>query len=599
MMCNKMKRLGIFIFYDRDSIVDDYVIFLLEEFVKSLDKLVILSNSKLDIENKNKLLKFTDCYIERENYGLDAGALYDYFNGTDEYLEYDEVVCINDTFYGPFYSFDEIYEKMNKKKIDFWGLTLGHIQRDGYQIFDEGYIPEHIQTFFIAFRKNVLNSECFKKYWKEYPIENRLTFYDVVTGHELIFTKYLKEHGFKYDSYIVDSDVSDDYNRNYNNFSYNASQQIIIDGAPFIKRKNFSFNEADFLYLSDNNDLKKAVNYIKKYTNYDIGLIWKNVLRQYNLNQVKNVYGFDVVIKESNKETNLETTFILKVDNEFIVEKVCNIINSFGCSYFIFSKSKKIIKMFKSKKINAILIKDSFQKEFVSVVKEINTNTIMFANLKDRDDTINLIFKSINDVYLNNLLKNPNYFNNVLSLLEDKNVSMIYSPESINYDLFRSKMFWDYELFENVKSVVPNYNVLDCNQLPVSYSECWVAKKNVIENSLLDNWKLMDDDMFCSVLSIALSYTGTFFAQYPLIANDEDYMLYKFSMQKAIIEKTYRQIYLNNDYYPFTICESIKSISNQREQRRFKYALRKAIRDRVPAWFYNFFKRIYDVFRKD
>ena len=92
--------------------------------------------------------------------------------------------------------------------------------------------------------------------------------------------------------------------------------------------------------------------------------------------------------------------------------------------------------MFKSKKINAILIKDSFQKEFVSVVKEINTNTIMFANLKDRDDTINLIFKSINDVYLNNLLKNPNYFINVLSLLEDKNVSMIYSPEFINYVSF-------------------------------------------------------------------------------------------------------------------------------------------------------------------
>ena len=157
-------------------------------------------------KEKEKFYQFTDDIIIRENKGLDAGALYDYFNTRDDYFDYDEIVVLNDTFYGPLYPFKEVFEKIDKREeLDFWGLTKGYKQIDGWNRSDDGYLPEHIQTFFIVFRSSVINSDAFKDYWAKYDINNMNTFVDVVSGHETQFIKYLYEHGFKYDSYVQDS----------------------------------------------------------------------------------------------------------------------------------------------------------------------------------------------------------------------------------------------------------------------------------------------------------------------------------------------------------------------------------------------------------
>ena len=39
------KKIGVFIFFDRDGIVDDYVTYLLDDLVNSLDDLIIILNS--------------------------------------------------------------------------------------------------------------------------------------------------------------------------------------------------------------------------------------------------------------------------------------------------------------------------------------------------------------------------------------------------------------------------------------------------------------------------------------------------------------------------------------------------------------------------
>ena len=43
----KVKRLGIFVFFDKYNKVDKYVEYLLSDFRKAVDKLIIVSNSKL------------------------------------------------------------------------------------------------------------------------------------------------------------------------------------------------------------------------------------------------------------------------------------------------------------------------------------------------------------------------------------------------------------------------------------------------------------------------------------------------------------------------------------------------------------------------
>ena len=99
-----MKRLGIFVFYDKAGIVDGYVTYLLSQMKSVLCRLIVVSNVQLNQKEKSKLLDYADEYFERENKGFDAGAYKDTlcnFIGWNEVKKYDELLLFNDTFYAP------------------------------------------------------------------------------------------------------------------------------------------------------------------------------------------------------------------------------------------------------------------------------------------------------------------------------------------------------------------------------------------------------------------------------------------------------------------------------------------------------------------
>ena len=115
MILNKkqIKRLGIFVFYDKDGIVDDYVLFMLNSLKDATEDIIIVSNSKISDTEKKKFLAFTNKIKIRQNVGLDAGAFKDIFDEYKEFFkEFDELILLNDTFYGPFTSFKKICKSM-------------------------------------------------------------------------------------------------------------------------------------------------------------------------------------------------------------------------------------------------------------------------------------------------------------------------------------------------------------------------------------------------------------------------------------------------------------------------------------------------------
>lgn len=522
----KVNRLGLFVFYDRDSIVDDYVIYMLDDLIKNIDKLVIISNSKLSEDEKNKFNKYNANYIERENIGLDAGALCQYFNNNQEWLEYDEIVYLNDTFYGPIYPFKEVFSVMDKKDdLDFWGLTKGHCAKDEYKIFEDGIIPEHIQTFFMVFRKRLLNSDVFIDYWKNYDIDHMLTFHDVVTKHEITFTKYLADNGFKYDSYVKDTYSDSNYKRNFNNFAYGAATQIIKDKAPFLKRKNMAFNEGDMLYLTDVEDLKRAINYIKEETNYDVGLIWKNILRLYNLDSIKNAFGF------------------------------------------------------------------------FEIIDNIDSKYFTFIDIDDNQELINLIDISMGDIVINNLIKDKCYLSGLIDKLKDNNISMVYAPESINYDRFYSSIVWNYDLFMLVKEVLPNDKLIDYKCLPISFSTSFVSKSEVLKGIDFSLFNKVNDSDFVKVLAIVMSYYGTYMGMYPLIGCNREFALHRLNNYSTIVKKTYNAIYENN-MYPVTYLEVLNKLKNMNKFKRIKKKIRGSIKNKYIWCLNHFYYPIRNRYRK-
>lgn len=61
-----MKRLAILVLFDPEGIVDDYVIYLLNETKKIAAKILVVSNGMLSAVGRDKIREIQVDYIERE-----------------------------------------------------------------------------------------------------------------------------------------------------------------------------------------------------------------------------------------------------------------------------------------------------------------------------------------------------------------------------------------------------------------------------------------------------------------------------------------------------------------------------------------------------
>ena len=71
---NDIKRCAIFLFYDKDGIVDDYVINLLECLKKSVDDILVVCNGIIPEESQLKFRTVTQDILIRDNAGFDVGG---------------------------------------------------------------------------------------------------------------------------------------------------------------------------------------------------------------------------------------------------------------------------------------------------------------------------------------------------------------------------------------------------------------------------------------------------------------------------------------------------------------------------------------------
>ena len=144
-----MKRLSVFVFYDADGILNRYVEYLIESLLSVSEKIVVVINGDITNEGRNKILKITPFIFQRKNIGFDAGAYKDtllIYLKDDKLDKYDEIIMLNDSFYGPFFPWDKIFLEMKSQKVDFWGLSR---HADSELFLGEKKINEHIQSFFL------------------------------------------------------------------------------------------------------------------------------------------------------------------------------------------------------------------------------------------------------------------------------------------------------------------------------------------------------------------------------------------------------------------------------------------------------------------
>lgn len=279
------KRYGIYVFYDKDGIVDEYNYYFLEDLRKNLSRLLIICNGDVKPEGLKRFQEIADEVVVRENKGFDITSykLGIERYGYEELSQFDEVMVLNSTTYGPFYPFSEMFAAMDQRDVDFWGITKFHqVPFDPFGTIKYGYIPEHIQSYFMVFRRSFFETEDFQNFWRNLP---QIHSYEEAVGfYETVFTKDFSDKGYKWDVYVNSSDLE---HYTYDPLRDFPRRMIEERKCPVIKRRSFFHDYGEAFSRSGGEGSREAFDFIEEKLDYDVGLIWKNILRLENQADVK------------------------------------------------------------------------------------------------------------------------------------------------------------------------------------------------------------------------------------------------------------------------------------------------------------------------
>lgn len=176
------KRLVIFAHFDRDNIIDDYVIHYLGELRQIAERLIVVTTSFLNDASIQSTKSIVDDLIIRENSGYDFCSWQKGIELAGDLSHYDEVVICNDSVYGPFFPLARTFERMERRRCDFWGMT------------ESNEILHHIQSYFVVFKKRIISSREFKEFWEGInaePSKQR-----VIEKYEIGMSQFLMKNGF-------------------------------------------------------------------------------------------------------------------------------------------------------------------------------------------------------------------------------------------------------------------------------------------------------------------------------------------------------------------------------------------------------------------
>ena len=289
-----IKRLAILIIYDPDGIADDYIFYLIEALKKNVTQLAVVCNGEMQPNDIERLKKCADYTFVRENKGFDCGAFKDVLTnliGWDEVYEYDELVLVNDSCYGPLFPLEEVFDTMAKRSCDYWCITMGGAMLRNFGN-DSALWPEHIQPYFLTVRSNMLKSLDFRRFWDELKYPE--TYLEAVTQYELRFTDFFTDLGYKASTYINSDAFFDTPERNLPYVFFDSYRLIAESRCPFVKRKVFALKD-DMLRYNSGETARKTLDYITSQTEYPENLIWKHLLRLCDINVLRSSLHLDYI----------------------------------------------------------------------------------------------------------------------------------------------------------------------------------------------------------------------------------------------------------------------------------------------------------------
>lgn len=277
------NRLAVYVFWEKNGIVRDYVVKYLEGLKEIAQKVVVVANGGMNKDGINKLEKTLHItVIERENVGVDFWAYKTALDLEGSQIEkYDEIILCNCSCYGPVYPFSEMFEEMSGRDVDFWGIT--EWPYGGF-----GYNTTWILSYFMVFRRKIVSSNSWGDYWRNLcPVYSRD---ECIEKHETQFTSYFAERGFRYDVYCKTT-------KNYIDPTIEAADMLVIQQrCPLIKRKAFCCEYGRMIAITRGQHTRNLFNYLKESGLYDTNIILDDLLATQHYAYIKDCMQLNYIL---------------------------------------------------------------------------------------------------------------------------------------------------------------------------------------------------------------------------------------------------------------------------------------------------------------
>jgi len=224
---NHTVRYAVFAGYNADETLHPYVISYLKALNEVTDGVVYIADSKLKPEEEEKLKPLTIHYENKRHEEHDFGSYKRGYNWLKEngYLKKaDELIFANDSTY-LLTDLKPMFDEMAKRKeLDFWGDL------------QNTFMGTHIQSYFMVFRKKVINSKSFAIFLNKVHHFDHFSLY--ITQYEIRLTPMLAALGYKWDSYMPYHEM--DYLKEETDKNSYPLTLISKYHHPFLKRRTFT-----------------------------------------------------------------------------------------------------------------------------------------------------------------------------------------------------------------------------------------------------------------------------------------------------------------------------------------------------------------------
>ncbi len=606
-----MRRLAVYVFWEQNGIVRDYVSTYLKGLTAVANKLYVVVNGEICPEGRRRIEQETGAVVlQRPNEGVDFWAYKTALDHEGETIsDYDEVILCNCSCYGPIYPFNEMFEEMGKRDVDFWGITEWPLNEGGYR-------GTWILSYFMVFRPHILSSLAWKEYWKNLsPVYSRE---ECIEKHETKFTSYFSELGFSYDVYCPNT-------INYIDPTIEAPDKLVIEQrCPIIKRKAFCAEYNRFLSYHRGASSRRVFDYIKEQKLYDTDIILDDLLATQHYAYIKDCLQLNYILPSYFVPCRLQRkpkiVVCIHLYYEDLVDTYFRYMRSIPeyADVYITTPKENLVPILKNKvfkyqiknvKIELINARGRAESAFLVATKSFIQNYEYACILHDKKSSflhpgcIGLEFGLHN---IDALLKTANYVENILSIFEKNPRLGILEPVNLMYANFRG--MYGYEWGENYQGTVDflkraNIHVpIDAKVPPVAPMGAMFWFRPACMKKLLEiDWEY--EDFPAEPLPLDGSLIHIIERSYPFFAQDAGYLTAWISSEEDA------QVHLTNLSYllrqaNLTLAAVYPTGSVHTDSRLIvqqigiKGAIKNFSKRHLPACAWNIIKKIYSSIRR-